>query len=90
MFVGWGPSGSANWGTAVEEPEFVMAVILEEAGFGSKVAAPMVAQYFDRIAQDEVPAALTQDEVDAFYGVDAITDLAVVTVDGEIEEEPLG
>ena len=90
MFVGWGPSGSASWGTAVEEPEFVMAVILEEAGFGSKVAAPMVAQYFDRIAQNEVPEALTQDEVDAFYGVDAITDIAVAAVEGEIEEEPLG
>ena len=78
MFVGFGPSGSLNWSTSINEPEYVMAVILEESGFGSRHAAPMVARMFDAIANDEVSRAPTQDEIDAFYGVDSITDLELI------------
>ena len=53
-------------------------MILEEAGFGSKHAAPMVARLFDAIANDEIPRALTQEEVDVFYGVDNITDVSLI------------
>jgi penicillin-binding protein 2 len=76
LFAAFGPSGSTRWGTPVLEPEYAMVVVLEEAGFGSKAAAPMVARVFDLFANDEVPTALTQDEIDAFYGVERITDLS--------------
>ncbi len=77
MFAGFGPSGSARYGTTVAEPEYVVAVILEEAGFGSKVAAPMVARIFDQIANNEVGRAAPQNEVDDFYGVEQITDIVL-------------
>ena len=89
MFAGFGPSGSTSYGTSVQEPEYVISVILEEAGFGSKHAAPMVARLFNTIALDEVPRALTQDEIDTFYGVDNITDLSLLetaAVDAAIED----
>ena len=76
MFVGFGPSGSPSFGTSLNEPEFVISVILEESGFGSRYAAPMVARLFDAIANDEVAPALTRGEIDAIYGVDEITDLS--------------
>ena len=76
MFVGFGPSGSRSFGTALNEPEYVIAVILEESGFGSRQAAPMVARLFDAIANDEIAPALTQGEIDTIYGVDEITDLS--------------
>lgn len=90
MFVGFGPSGSVNFGTAVLEPEYVVAVVLEEAGFGSQQAAPMVARVFDRIANDDVPRAPTQDEVDEFYNVDDINDVARIEEDGDFEIENAG
>jgi penicillin-binding protein 2 len=89
MFVGFGPSGSSTFGTAINEPEYVMVVILEESGFGSRHAAPMVARTFDAIANDSISRALTQDEIDSFYGVDQITDLdliATAIVEGEIDQ----
>jgi penicillin-binding protein 2 len=72
MFAGFGPSGSANWGTSINEPEYVIVAILEESGFGSKSAAPFVARLFEMIANDEVPKALRQEEIDEFYGVSNI------------------
>jgi len=75
MFAAFGPSGSVQWGTPILEPEYAIAVILEESGFGSKAAAPMVARLFEKIAADTVPRALTRNEIDEFYGVDQITDL---------------
>ena len=78
MFVGFGPSGSTTWGTSVQEPEYVVAIVLEESGFGSKQAAPMAARLFKSLAEDSIPQALTQDEIDTFYGVDSITDLGLL------------
>ena len=69
MFVGFGPSGSATWGTSINTPEYVVAVIMEEAGFGSAIAAPMVARVFDQISRDDVPRAQAQSEVDEFYNI---------------------
>ncbi|MGI9604529.1 MAG: penicillin-binding transpeptidase domain-containing protein [Acidimicrobiales bacterium] len=83
MFAGFGPSGSTGWGTPVLEPEYVMVTVLEESGFGSAHAAPMTARVFELFATDTVPIALTQDEVDEFYGVDRITDLEGATADDE-------
>jgi len=78
MFVGFGPSGSTTWSTSIQTPEYVVAVVLEESGFGSKHAAPMVARLFQAIATDNISQALTQDEIDTFYGVDNITDLSLL------------
>lgn len=75
MFAAFGPSGSAYWSTPQREAEYVMVVVLEEAGFGSQHAAPMTARVLDAIATDSVPAAVAQDEVDEFYGVENITEL---------------
>ena len=87
MFVGYGPSGSARFSTSINEPEYVIAVVLEEAGFGSKHAAPMVARLFKSLAEDDIGQALTQDEIDTFYGVDNITDLELLgATAAEIEE----
>ena len=86
MFAGFGPSGSDAYPGVVEEPQYVVAVILEEAGFGSKVAAPMVARIFDQIANDEVPRATAQNEVDDFYGADQFEDV-VLTSGGAAETE---
>jgi penicillin-binding protein 2 len=55
LFVGWGPN---------PEPEYVAVVILEEAGFGGQVAAPVIRKYFERIANGTVPRYLNQDELD--------------------------
>ncbi len=75
LFAAFGPSGSTRWGTPVRQPEYAMVAVLEESGFGSKAAAPMVARIFDLFARDAVPTALTQEEIDEFYGVERITDL---------------
>jgi penicillin-binding protein 2 len=75
MFVGFGPSGTATWGTTIQEPEYAMVALLEEAGFGSKAAAPMVARVFNAIATEQIERALTQDEVDEFYNAQSITEI---------------
>lgn len=80
MFAGFGPSGSQSWGTSVNEPEYTIAVILEESGFGSKHAAPMVARLFDGISTDQVPRALPQDEVDEIYDADSPTEPLIEAV----------
>ena len=90
MFVGFGPSGSATYGTAVRAPEYVVAVVLEEAGFGSAVAAPMVARIFDQISREDIARATTQSEVDEFYSVDDITDVLSGTTDDEALESAGG
>jgi len=55
LFVGWGPN---------PEPEYVAVVILEEAGFGGAVAAPIVRRYFEQIAYGIVPRFLSVAEAD--------------------------
>ena len=55
LFVGWGPN---------PEPEYVAVVILEEAGFGGSVAAPVVRRYFEQIAYGIVPRYLSVAEAD--------------------------
>lgn len=85
LFAAFGPSGSTRWGTPVLEPEYAMVAVLEESGFGSRAAAPMVARVFDLFARDAVPTALTQDQIDEFYGVDSITDLAGASTSGTDE-----
>lgn len=84
MFAAFGPSGSPEWPGSINEPEYTIVVVLEESGFGSRHAAPMVARLFDAISKDEVPRALPQDEVDEIYDVDRPGDLAT---DDPVESE---
>ena len=53
LFAAFGP---------VQEPTYVMVAVLEEAGFGSSVAAPLVARVMTRIFEGTVPEAPTMDE----------------------------
>ena len=45
--------------TPAQDPDYVMVAILEEAGFGSAVAAPMSARVLQKVVEDKVPEALT-------------------------------
>ncbi len=51
VFVGFGP---------LPEPRYVVAVLLEEAGFGGEAAAPVVRQVLEAVALDRVPEAPTE------------------------------
>ncbi len=84
MYVGFGPSGSTYWSTPDNEPEYVMAVVMEESGFGSKIAAPMVARMFKAIAENDIDRAISQDEADEFYALSASLELEAP----ETGEEP--
>ena len=53
LFVAFGPTRA---------PTHVLAAILEEAGFGSSVAAPLVARVLKRVYEETVPEAPTIDE----------------------------
>ena len=55
LFVGWGPN---------PQPEYVAVGILEEAGFGGSVAAPVIRRYFEQIAYGIVPRFLSVAEAD--------------------------
>ena len=46
------------------EPEIAIAVVLEESGFGSSAAAPVVRRVLEPWALDELPRVLTFDEID--------------------------
>jgi hypothetical protein len=48
LFAAFGP---------VREPTFAIVAILEEAGFGSSVAAPLVARIMEKVAEETVPDA---------------------------------
>lgn len=55
IFVGWGPN---------PDPEYIAVVVLEEAGFGGAVAAPVVRRYLEKIAYGIVPRHLSREEED--------------------------
>ena len=51
VFVGFGP---------LPQPRYVVAVLLEEAGFGGEAAAPVVRRVLEAVALDRVPEASTE------------------------------
>jgi penicillin-binding protein 2 len=57
LFAAYGPTNAG-------EPEIAIAVVLEEAGFGSTAAAPVARAILEPIATDSVPRARTFDELD--------------------------
>ncbi len=65
-FVAFGPATWPERGFS-HTPEVVVAMVLEEAGFGGDVAAPAVARVLLPIATDTVERALTAAEVDICY-----------------------
>ena len=66
-FAAFGPAPWPERGYR-HTPEVVVAMVLEEAGFGGDVAAPAVARVLLPIATHTVDRALTAREVDACYG----------------------
>ena len=66
-FAGFGPASWPEQGYR-HTPEVVVAMVLEQAGFGGDVAAPAVARILLPIATDTVERARTASEVDACYG----------------------
>ncbi len=66
-FAAFGPASWPERGYR-HTPEVVVAMVLEEAGFGGDVAAPAVARVLLPIATDTVDRARTASEVDACYG----------------------
>ncbi len=66
LFAAWGPNDHRVLGIDVPgDPEIALAVVLEEAGFGSTAAAPVAAAILEPLATDSLPRALTQDELAA-------------------------
>ena len=57
-----------------QDPDYVMVSILEEAGFGSAVAAPMSARVMKKMVEDNVPEALT---LENRYAVSAALPLCI-------------
>jgi len=51
--------------TNLGEPEIAIAVVLEESGFGSSAAAPVVRNVLEPLANDELPRARTFDEIES-------------------------
>ena len=66
-FVAFGPASWPERGFR-HTPEVVVALVLEEAGFGGAVAAPVAARILYPIATSTVERARTAKEVDACYG----------------------
>ncbi len=66
-FAAFGPASWPERGYR-HTPEVVVAMVLEEAGFGGDVAAPAVARVLLPIATATVDRARTASEVDACYG----------------------
>ena len=68
-FAWFAAFGPAPWPERGYEhtPEVAVAIVLEEAGFGGEVAAPVVARILYPIATGTVERALTAQEVDACY-----------------------
>jgi penicillin-binding protein 2 len=60
--------------TPAQDPEYVMVTILEEAGFGSAVAAPMSARILEKVVENTVPEALT---IENRYAVSASLPLCI-------------
>ena len=65
LFVAWGPNDYPELGVDVlGSPEIAIAVVMEESGFGSVAAAPVAAAILEPVARNNMPKALTLDELD--------------------------
>ncbi len=93
LFAGYGPVDTRENlrpDQTRRVPSRVGVAILEEAGFGSRSAAPLIAKLFYAIAKGEVGEARTADEVRAaFFAENSFAGLEGVTTDGQIDLEEL-
>ncbi|MGZ0219452.1 MAG: penicillin-binding transpeptidase domain-containing protein, partial [Acidimicrobiales bacterium] len=66
IFAAYGPTDNPGYGIDIdEEPSVAIAVVLEEAGFGSSAAAPVAARILERIATDTVDPARSLKQTEA-------------------------
>ena len=63
LFAAYGPARQPGM-TVRTEAEIAIAVVLEEAGFGSTAAAPITRAILEPFATGSVPTARTFDELD--------------------------
>jgi len=84
LFVAFGPSDYPGLGVDEPgEPEIALAIVMEEAGFGSVAAAPAAARILEAVATDTVPVARTVDEIEQV--VQAAADEAADTEGADAE-----
>lgn len=66
LFAAYGPTDNPGYGIDIDdEPSVSIAVILEEAGFGSSAAAPVAARILEKIATDTVEPARSLEQTEA-------------------------
>jgi penicillin-binding protein 2 len=81
IFAAYGPTDNPGYGIDIAgEPSVAIAVVLEEAGFGSSAAAPVAARILERIATDTVDPARSLEQTEALIA-------ALVAARLEEEEE---
>lgn len=64
LFAAYGPTRQPGE-LGGPEPEIAVAAVLEESGFGSEAAAPVIREILEPYATDTLPRARTVDEIDA-------------------------
>ncbi len=81
LFAAYGPTDNPGYGIFIdEEPSVSIAVILEEAGFGSSAAAPVAARILEKIATDTVEPARSLEQTEAL-----IAELVAARLEEEAE-----
>ena len=67
-------------------PSFVAVTVLEESGFGSRTAAPLIARIFNAIATGTLGEARTADAIkSSFFAENQFGGVEGVTAEGEID-----
>ncbi|NCG36413.1 MAG: hypothetical protein GWP48_02650, partial [Actinobacteria bacterium] len=81
IFAAYGPTDNPGYEIYIdEEPSVAIAVVLEEAGFGSSAAAPVAARILERIATDTVDSARSLQQTEAL-----IAELVAARLEEEAE-----
>ena len=88
LFAAFGPADYPGLGIDVPgEPELAVAVVMEEAGFGSVAAAPVSARIMEPVATGAVPRARTTDEVSALIADAALDAAGDPDAEGSVGDE---
>ena len=92
LFAGYGPVDTRPNVLMADrkQPGYVGVAVLEEAGFGSKSAAPLIAKIFHAIANGTITEARTADELrEEYFASESFAGLDVLTGDGEVDVEAI-
>ncbi len=92
LFAGYGPVDTRTNVLMVDRkvPGYVGVAVLEEAGFGSKSAAPLIAKIFHGLANGTITEARTADELrEEYFASESFASLDVLTGDGEVDVEAI-